>query len=196
MKAVIPVAGIGKRLRPHTFTVPKALLNVAGKPILGHIIDSLIDMGVKELIPIIGYKGDLIREYLDGAYDIPITYVVQEEQKGIAHAVSLTRELADNSELIIILGDTIIRTDFNKIPAAGEYVLGVREVEDKIRDEVNKRYKELDYKKKVKRFAKLRNFGGGISSRYTGANNRLDKWWFGFKPKGRGFLKYFMLMNP
>ena len=130
MKAVIPVAGIGKRLRPHTFTVPKALLNVAGKPILGHIIDSLIDMGVKELIPIIGYKGDLIREYLDGAYDIPITYVVQEEQKGIAHAVSLTRELADNSELIIILGDTIIRTDFNKIPAAGDCVLGVRDVED------------------------------------------------------------------
>ena len=130
MKAVIPVAGIGKRLRPHTFTIPKALLNVAGKPILGHIIDSLIDMGVKELIPIIGYKGDLIREYLDGAYDIPITYVVQEEQKGIAHAVSLTRELADNSELIIILGDTIIRTDFNKIPAAGDCVLGVRDVED------------------------------------------------------------------
>ena len=130
MKAVIPVAGIGKRLRPHTFTIPKALLNVAGKPILGHIIDSLVDMGVKELIPIIGYKGDLIREYLDDAYDMPITYVVQEEQKGIAHAVSLTREFADNSELIIILGDTIIKTDFNKIPAAGEYVLGVREVED------------------------------------------------------------------
>ena len=130
MKAVIPVAGIGKRLRPHTYTVPKALLNVAGKPILGHIVDSLIGMGVEELIPIIGYKGELIREYLDGAYDMPITYVVQEEQKGIAHAVSLTREFADGSELIIILGDTIIKTDFNRIPAAGEFVLGVREVED------------------------------------------------------------------
>ena len=130
MKAVIPVAGIGKRLRPHTFTIPKALLNVAGKPILGHIVDSLIGMGVTEIIPIIGYKGDLIREYLDNAYDIPITYVAQEEQKGIAHAVSLTREYADNSELIIILGDTIIKTDFNKIPSAGDFVLGVREVED------------------------------------------------------------------
>ncbi len=130
MKAVIPVAGIGKRLRPHTFTIPKALLNVAGKPILGHIIDSLIGMGVTEIIPIIGYKGDLIREYLDHAYDMPINYIVQEEQKGIAHAVSLTREHADDSELIIILGDTIIKTDFNKIPAAGEYVLGVREVAD------------------------------------------------------------------
>jgi glucose-1-phosphate thymidylyltransferase len=130
MKAVIPVAGIGKRLRPHTFTIPKALLNVAGKPILGHIVDSLIGMGVTEIIPIIGYKGDLIRGYLDQTYDMPISYVVQEEQKGIAHAVSLTREFADKSELIIILGDTIIKTDFKNIPSAGEYVLGVREVED------------------------------------------------------------------
>lgn len=130
MKAVIPVAGIGKRLRPHTFTLPKALLNVAGKPILGHIIDSLIEMGVEQLIPIIGYKGDLIREYMDETYDIPIDYVVQKEQKGIAHAVSLTREFADESELIIILGDTIIKTDFAKIPDAGEAVLGVHEVSD------------------------------------------------------------------
>ncbi len=130
MKAVIPVAGIGKRLRPHTFTNPKALLNVAGKPILGHIVDSLVGMGVSELIPIIGYKGELIREYLTREYDIPMHFVTQEEQRGIAHAVSLTREFADGSELIIILGDTIIRTDFGKIPETGDYVLGVREVSD------------------------------------------------------------------
>lgn len=130
MKAVIPVAGIGSRLRPHTLTSPKALLNVAGKPILGHIVDSLLSMGVVELIPIIGYKGELIQDYLNGAYDIPITYVVQEEQKGIAHAVNLTREYADGSELIIILGDTIIKTDFKRIPKEGDYVLGVHEVSD------------------------------------------------------------------
>jgi glucose-1-phosphate thymidylyltransferase len=130
MKAVIPVAGIGMRLRPHTFTVPKALLNVAGKPILGHIMDSLLEMGVEELIPIIGYKGGLIRSYLDENYDIPITYVVQKEQKGIAHAVSMTREHADDSALVIMLGDTIIKTDFRSIPLAGEAVLGVHRVED------------------------------------------------------------------
>jgi glucose-1-phosphate thymidylyltransferase len=101
MKAVIPVAGIGKRLRPHTHTSPKALVTVAGKPILGHIVDSLVDMGVTELIPIVGYKGDQI-----------------------------TRQYADDSELIIILGDTIIETDFTKIPETGDFVLGVREVED------------------------------------------------------------------
>ena len=130
MKAVIPVAGIGRRLRPHTFTIPKALINVAGKPILGHIVDSLLGMGVTELIPIIGYKGKLIRDYLTGSYDVPISFVVQEEQMGIAHAVSLTREYADRSELIIILGDTVLKTDFKNIPRMGDYVLGVREVSD------------------------------------------------------------------
>jgi glucose-1-phosphate thymidylyltransferase len=130
MKAVIPVAGIGKRLRPHTYTAPKALIPVAGKPILGHIVDGLVDMGVTELIPIVGYMGEQITEYLKSTYDMKIEFVHQEEQKGIAHAVDLTREFADNSELIIILGDTIIDTDFTKIPKAGDYVLGVREVED------------------------------------------------------------------
>jgi glucose-1-phosphate thymidylyltransferase len=130
MKAIIPVAGIGKRLRPHTLNIPKALINVAGKPILGHIIDSLLGMGVTELIPIIGYKGELIREYLTGAYRVPMNFVEQVEQKGIAHAVSLARSYADASELIIILGDTIIKTDFACIPSKGDYVLGVREVAD------------------------------------------------------------------
>jgi glucose-1-phosphate thymidylyltransferase len=130
MKAIIPVAGIGKRLRPHTLNIPKALLNVAGKPILGHIVDSLIGMGVTELIPIIGYKGELIREYLTNTYRVPITFVEQGEQRGIAHAVSLARKYADASELIIILGDTIIKTDFARIPKEGSFLLGVREVVD------------------------------------------------------------------
>ncbi|MBN1884041.1 MAG: NTP transferase domain-containing protein [Candidatus Krumholzibacteriota bacterium] len=130
MKAVIPVAGIGKRLRPHTLTAPKALVEVAGKPILGHIVDGLVGMGVTELVPIIGYMGDQIRAFLESTYDLPMHFVVQEEQRGIAHAVDLTRPWADDDELVIILGDTIIRTDFSRIPAAGDFVLGVREVED------------------------------------------------------------------
>lgn len=130
MKAIIPVAGIGKRLRPHTLNIPKALLNVAGKPILGHIVDGILSMGVKELIPIIGYKGDLIRQYLFSSYRIPMMFVEQKEQKGIAHAVSLAKSYADGAEVVIVLGDTIIKTDFRRIPAIGEYVLGVHEVSE------------------------------------------------------------------
>ncbi|MFN3395009.1 MAG: sugar phosphate nucleotidyltransferase, partial [Candidatus Thermochlorobacter sp.] len=50
MKAIIPVAGVGSRLRPHTYTLPKVLLNVAGKPIIGHIIDKIIEEGIKEAV--------------------------------------------------------------------------------------------------------------------------------------------------
>ena len=62
MKALIPVAGVGTRLRPHTYTVPKALLVVAGKPILGHIVDTLLEAGIDEFCFVIGHMGDQVRE--------------------------------------------------------------------------------------------------------------------------------------
>ena len=64
MKIIIPVAGIGSKLRPHTHTQPKALVPVAGKPILSHIVDYLIEGGNKEFIFIIGYLGDKIEDYV------------------------------------------------------------------------------------------------------------------------------------
>jgi glucose-1-phosphate thymidylyltransferase len=78
MKAIIPVAGIGSRLRPHTHTQPKALVPVAGKPILGHIIDSLTEVGINEIIFVIGYLGDKIQSYVVEKYpDLHKSFVVQ-----------------------------------------------------------------------------------------------------------------------
>ena len=68
MKVLIPVAGAGTRLRPHTHTTPKTLLMVAGKPILGHILDTIKPLQVDELILVVGEKGDKIREYVDKNY--------------------------------------------------------------------------------------------------------------------------------
>ena len=65
MRAVIPVAGVGTRLRPHTYTLPKVLLNVAGKPILGHILDEIIKQGISKATIITGYMGKLIQEYVN-----------------------------------------------------------------------------------------------------------------------------------
>ena len=62
MKAIIPVAGVGTRLRPHTFSQPKVLLNVAGKPIIGHIMDKLIAGGVDEAIVCLLYTSDAADE--------------------------------------------------------------------------------------------------------------------------------------
>ena len=67
MKAIIPVAGVGVKLRPHTYTQPKPLMPVAGKPILGYIVDELIDAGFDEFIFVIGYLGEKIEAYIKHA---------------------------------------------------------------------------------------------------------------------------------
>jgi glucose-1-phosphate thymidylyltransferase len=132
LKAIIPAAGIGTRLRPHTYTLPKALLFVAGKPIISHILDDVIDLGVSSIVLIVGYKGELIEEYVRKEYaHVKVDFVVQEQRRGIGHAVDLTREYADTDEpLLIVLGDTIIRTDLRSITECGANALGVKEVED------------------------------------------------------------------
>ncbi|NTV05136.1 MAG: nucleotidyl transferase, partial [Chlorobiaceae bacterium] len=92
MKAIIPVAGVGTRLRPHTFSHPKVLLNVAGKPIIGHIMDKLITAGIDEAIVIVGYLGNMVEEWLLKHYSIKFTFVNQTELLGLAHAIWRSEE--------------------------------------------------------------------------------------------------------
>lgn len=65
MIAIIPVAGVGTNLRPHTYTQPKSLIPIAGKPILGFIIDQLMEIGIQEFVFVIGYLGEKIKEYVE-----------------------------------------------------------------------------------------------------------------------------------
>ncbi|TCD47337.1 sugar phosphate nucleotidyltransferase [Chlorobium sp. N1] len=131
MKAIIPVAGVGSRLRPHTFSHPKVLLNVAGKPIIGHIMDELIAAGIDEAIVIVGYLGDMVEEWLKKHYGIKFTFVQQPERLGLAHAIWMCRPYVDENEpLLIILGDTIFDVDLNPVMQSTVSTLGVREVED------------------------------------------------------------------
>ncbi len=132
MKAIIPAAGIGTRLRPHTYTLPKALLYVAGRPIISHILDDVIELGVSSVVLIVGYKGELIEEYVKAEYkDLDATFVYQAERLGIGHAMNMTRDTANTGEpLLTILGDTVVRSDLRSITGATTNVLGVKEVED------------------------------------------------------------------
>ncbi len=133
MKAVIPVAGIGSNLRPHTHTQPKPLIPVAGKPILGHIIDNLIEAGITEQVFIIGYMREKIRDYVERNYtgQIQMEFVVQEPRKGLAHALWVSREsIADCEEILVVLGDTIFGADTQRILAQEGAVLAVSQVED------------------------------------------------------------------
>ena len=131
MRAVIPVAGIGTRLKPHTYSTPKVLLNVGGKPILGHILDKLVNEGLTKATFIIGYLGEMIREYVEKEYPkINSDFVVQEEMEGLGHAIYLAVPTFDEKDIFVILGDTIFDVDLNSVFKSKYSSLGVKEVED------------------------------------------------------------------
>jgi glucose-1-phosphate thymidylyltransferase len=129
MKAIIPVAGIGTRLRPHTHTIPKALVQVAGKPILGHILDELLPLGIKDVVLVTGYMGDRVRKYTAEAYpQLNASYIHQEERKGLGHAIYLTRGEVHDGGVLILLGDTVVTADFSSLIQGTRTLIGVREV--------------------------------------------------------------------
>ena len=130
MKVVIPLAGFGKRLRPHTYTKPKPLISVAGKPVLGHILDKLIGLDIEEIIFIIGYLGDQISDYVTANYDFPARYIEQEELLGQAHAIHLANEHVSGPVLIVFV-DTLFDTDLSRLSGvSSDGVIYVKEVED------------------------------------------------------------------
>ncbi len=131
MKAIIPVAGAGTKLRPHTYTQPKALIPLAGKTILSIIVDQLHEAGIKDFIFIIGYLGDKIQDYVKKHYpDLNCDFVQQNERYGVGHAINLTRELVGTDEVLIVLGDTIADYDVKEVINAPYSMLGVKKVDD------------------------------------------------------------------
>lgn len=132
MQAIIPVAGAGTRLRPLTYTQPKVLISVAGKPILSYIIDNLIENGVNDFVFVIGYLGEKIKEYVESHYpDIKAEFVMQEERSGLGHAIWTAREYVDQTKpLIIQLGDTILDADIKAIISSNFSTLCIKKVED------------------------------------------------------------------
>jgi glucose-1-phosphate thymidylyltransferase len=131
MKAIIPVAGIGSRLRPHTHTQPKSLVPVAGNTILGHIIDRLKAAGLTEYVFIIGYLGEKIEQYVREHYpELQSTFVVQSPREGLGHALYMARETFrhDTDGVLILLGDTIVDIDLPALLAQPGTILAVKEV--------------------------------------------------------------------
>lgn len=130
MKAIIPVAGVGERLKPFTFTTPKPLLPVAGKPIISHIIDTLIAYGIDELILILGYMGEKIEEFVRNSYPNRAKFVYQRELLGLAYAVKLGIDELNDEPFIILLGDTVVKLPPKSIFDWSENYVGLVEVEN------------------------------------------------------------------
>lgn len=130
IRAIIPVAGVGSRLRPHTYTLPKVLLNVAGKPIIGHIMDKITSEGIEKATFIVGYLGEMVEKFIRDNYKIQCDFIYQEERKGLGHAVHMAKETFGEDELLIILGDTIFDVDLRSMLSSKSSALGVKKVSD------------------------------------------------------------------
>ncbi len=132
MKAIIPVAGAGKQLRPLTYTQPKPLIPVAGKPIISFIVEQLRAAGVQEFIFVIGYLGEKIKDYIEQQYpELDKCFVHQEQRLGSGHAIwSAREELRGTDELIIYFGDTIVEMDFDSLITSPNSCLAIKKVND------------------------------------------------------------------
>jgi len=134
LKIVIPMAGLGTRLRPHTWSKPKQLISVAGRAVLDHVLDSLStlpDPGNIELVNIVGYLGEQIEDYIAAHYPhLKAHYVLQDDPRGQSHALSLAREYL-SGPLLIVFADTLIETDLSFLASEqAEAVAWVKPVPD------------------------------------------------------------------
>lgn len=136
LTVVIPMAGFGTRLRPHTWSKPKPLVQIAGKAVLDHVLDvvaTATDLKDCRLAFIIGYLGDQIRAHMAAHYpDVETSYYVQEEMLGQTHAIAMAREVI-HGPTIVLFSDTIVQDDLSFLldpEAAQQGVIWVKQVED------------------------------------------------------------------
>jgi len=130
MQVIIPLAGKGTRLRPHTHLVPKPLLKVAGRPVMDWVMDRLEGLDVSELIFITGHLKEQVEAYARARYQIPSRFIEQKVQDGTAGAVNLARAYVHEPVLIIFV-DTVFEADLtliNRTDADG--IIWAKEVED------------------------------------------------------------------
>jgi glucose-1-phosphate thymidylyltransferase len=131
MKAIIPVAGAGTKLRPQSYTQPKALIPLAGKTVISIIIDQLQQAGINEIIFIVGYLGEKIQDYIKNKYPhLKAHYVHQVDRQGVGHAIRLTKNIVNNEEVFVVLGDTICEYDVLEVVKSPYSMIGVRKVDD------------------------------------------------------------------
>jgi glucose-1-phosphate thymidylyltransferase len=131
MKVIIPLAGKGTRLRPHTHVTPKPMLRVAGKPVMSYVLDELRDLGgIDQIIYITGHLKEKVEDFARKSLDIPSVFIEQKVQDGTAGAIALARDYVDQPVLIIFV-DTIFDADLsvvNRTDADG--IIWTKEVED------------------------------------------------------------------
>jgi glucose-1-phosphate thymidylyltransferase len=127
---ILPVAGLGSRLRPQTWSVPKPLVALAGKPMLEHVIDRVRRLNPDRIVFITGYLGGQIEEWAAQELDIPCEFVLQPEMRGQTDAIVRTREIV-RGDALVLFPDALFETDFADLKnTAADVVMLTKEVED------------------------------------------------------------------
>jgi glucose-1-phosphate thymidylyltransferase len=131
MKVIIPLAGKGTRLRPHTHTVPKPMLKVGGKPVMDYVMDDVAKLkGVEQVVYITGHLKEKVEAHARANYKFPGVYVEQKVQDGTAGALDLARPYVDQPVLIIFV-DTIFDADLSIVEnSTDDGIIWTKEVED------------------------------------------------------------------
>src|SRR5436190_4497765 len=131
MKVIIPLAGKGTRLRPHTHITPKPMLKVAGKPVMAYVLDELKRLGnLDQIIYITGHLKEKVEEFVRASSNIDSVFIEQKVQDGTAGAVALARDYVDEPVLIIFV-DTIFDADLSIVKKTdADGIIWVKEVED------------------------------------------------------------------
>jgi UDP-N-acetylglucosamine diphosphorylase/glucosamine-1-phosphate N-acetyltransferase len=155
VKAVILAAGVGGRMLPLTYTRPKAMLPIANKPILEHIIIQIAETGINEVIVIIGYHDEVIRNYFGdgGRWGVSLSYYIQRQQKGTANALELAADCF-NEDLLVMNGDVIINSkELRRLETKKGNAMSIIEVEDPTdlgvvtinNDKIDQIYEKMDH---------------------------------------------------
>ncbi len=130
MQILLPLAGLGTRVRPHTHVRPKPMLSLAGKPVLGHLMDYLMQLNPSSFIIVVGERGEMIEAYVREHCSVPVQFRVQTELKGQSHAIRVAADLI-TEPLLIVFGDSLFSAPLDHlVDSTVDGSLGVQLVDD------------------------------------------------------------------
>ena len=159
-KAVVLAAGRGTRMRELTAEVPKPMIEVRGKPVLQHIIEGLRDAGIRDVLLVVGYRADAVRNFFgDGSGDnVAIQYATQTVQDGTGRVVDLSRDFVGDRPFVLSYGDILVDpVNYNRVadlPDNVEAIITVIRGEDVSKGGavfLNERMELLDLREKSQR---------------------------------------------
>lgn len=114
MEGIVLVGGLGTRLRPITESVPKPMVDVAGRPFLEYVLDELIEKGISRVCLAVGYKAEVVTQHFGSEYrGVPIVYSCEDSPLGTGGAIIRALDFVEGESILIVNGDTLFQVNLN-----------------------------------------------------------------------------------